>query len=410
MQRFHYTIKQKIQILEEVKDPDMEGSHPVSKKQLQNWSVKKEKFQSLSPLKQQKTLILHPGPCLKYDELYSFLYTKVKEMRSERQAINHNFLIAIALEEMPELANPSAQGQRSLINRFMKFSDLSIRTITSFSSFNSQQMDPEEAQRIQTFKTEYFRIIDEFGILENDIFNMDQSGLYYDTPPKRTIEIIGSQQVCIAPSGGEKKRITIISLINCSGMKYRQQVIFKGVPGARVEKEVKVFNDETNCFFTQENAWTDKTQLENWLNFVWYPIAEEIKRPKLLILDSLFLHKDLKVNFEKFNTIVLFIPAGLTWTLQPLDSLYHRTYKSYARDCFIVNQTKEMSSEEERRKQVIENVKEIHGKITEEIVRMSWKQVGLNYPIEQGMIIEEEEARQNEDPSMLIEDDDNLFS
>jgi len=34
---------------------------------------------------------------------------------------------------------------------------------------------------------------------------MDQSALYYDNPPTMTIELNGSQQVSVAPTGEKKK-------------------------------------------------------------------------------------------------------------------------------------------------------------------------------------------------------------
>jgi len=87
--RFHYTIKQKLQILEEEeKELDIQNSHPIKKHQAENWKTKKDEFQNLSPMKQSTKYTLHPGPNLKYADLYLFLYTKVKELRGERQAIN----------------------------------------------------------------------------------------------------------------------------------------------------------------------------------------------------------------------------------------------------------------------------------------------------------------------------------
>ena len=132
-------------------------------------------------MKQPTKYTLHPGPNLKYADLYLFLYTKVKEMRGERQAINHNLLIAIALEEQPELRDLALQGQRAVIDRFMKFCNLNLRSITSTNAIYDQQMDPEEAQTIENFKTEYIRTT----ILEEDIFNMDQSGLNFEIPQKK---------------------------------------------------------------------------------------------------------------------------------------------------------------------------------------------------------------------------------
>jgi len=409
--RFHYTIKQKLEILDAMEEEKSSNLHPVKKSQLDSWRAKQEEYSGLTQKKQQKTCTLHQGPSMKYAELYSFLYSQVKDLRDERRAINHNLLIGIAIEEVPEIANLTPSGQRSLIDRFMKFFNLSIRTITSTSGMNNHQISTEDAEIIVSFKANYLRVIQENSILEEDVFNMDQSGLNYETPPKTTIEIIGSQQVPIASAGGEKKRITIISLINCSGHKFRQLGIFKGTSGARVEREVKLYNDHNNCFFAQENAWTDKAQIDNWLNSVWYPIAISRNRPKLLLIDALPLHKDFEKKFELYNTQVMYIHKGLTWTLQPLDSLYHKTYKKYARDYFIAHQKSTITSEEDRRKQVIETAKEIHLKITEEVVKASWKQVGLEFPRNQNELIMEGSLRIPEDDSMLIEDEnDNLFA
>jgi len=44
---------------------------------------------------------------------------------------------------------------------------------------------------------------------------MDQAGLNYELSPRKTIEIIGPKQVPINTSGGKKKWVTIMSLINC---------------------------------------------------------------------------------------------------------------------------------------------------------------------------------------------------
>jgi len=74
----------------------------------------------------------------------------------------------------------------------MKFFNLSIRIIIFTSGIYNHQISAEDAEIIASFKANYLRVIQENCIPEEDIFNMGQSDLNYESPPKTTIEIIGS--------------------------------------------------------------------------------------------------------------------------------------------------------------------------------------------------------------------------
>jgi len=417
--RFHYTISQKLQILqryEEGKVEDNQIQHHATRAQIKEWTEKKEKFESLSSNKQQRAFILHPGPKLKYAELYTFLYSCVKEMRSENQAINHEMLIKLAIQEQPNTRDLSETGKRSLIDRFMKLYNLSLRAITSTNASQNGLTAQEQEVISRTFKEDYLRTIQEFGITSESVFNMDQSAFNYEIIPKRTIEEKGSQRVVVLTKGGEKKRATLISLINAAGQKFRQFVILKGTHRSRIQASMEAENDVTTYFSCQPNAWTDQDQIESWLETIWWPIAQSINGPKILIIDSYPLHEDLKNQFEKYNTIVKFVPKGLTWALQPLDGVYHKTYKKFARSFFLNTQLREIENETDWRKLLAECVKEIFLKIDQEVVLGSWKLIGLEYPLsndrpflnDSRMIIEEMGLEEN--PNRMEEEDDNLFS
>jgi len=229
--RFHYTARQKLQILEEVKECELkqiQNDYGITKEQIMQWTDHREELLRVPEPKPSSMYSLHPGPQLKCVELYIFLYKKVKRMRVKKQAVSHFFLIQLAIEQQPSIQDLTPSGQRSLIDRFMKFSKLSIRTITSRSSGSHEQIPQEEAAQIENFRNEFQEIIRNQGIQSEDILNMDQTGLNYQTVPKKTIEIIGSQHVPVSTFNGEKKRVTIFSLISYSGRLFRQFVIFKG--------------------------------------------------------------------------------------------------------------------------------------------------------------------------------------
>ena len=58
----------------------------------------------------------------------------------------------------------------------------------------------------------------------------------------------------------------------------------------------------------------------------------------------------------------------------------HKEYKKYAREFFNNHQSLIISQEDERRSLVIQCVKEIHEKLSKEVICSSWKKANLEYP------------------------------
>ena len=147
-------------------------------------------MQSLPEEKQTNTLILHPGPSLKYAELYTFLYSYVKDMRKEKTVVNHNVLISIACNEDLKVVTLTKSGQRSLIDRFMKMHRLSLRTITATTRGTQEQISDEEMRSTKSFRPEFREIVLTHQIPPECIFNMDQFVLYYEVLSKKIMDKI----------------------------------------------------------------------------------------------------------------------------------------------------------------------------------------------------------------------------
>ena len=64
--------------------------HPGPSQRFEN------RMRALSEDQQRTNYTLHPGPSQKYVELFQYLYQIVKVLRSDRQAIPVNYLMAIA--------------------------------------------------------------------------------------------------------------------------------------------------------------------------------------------------------------------------------------------------------------------------------------------------------------------------
>jgi len=253
---------------------------------------------------------------------------------------------------------------------------------------------------IARFRQEFVQIFTDHHISKNNIYNMDQSALYYEVPPRKTTDILGSKQVTLKTKGLTKKRVTIMSLISCSGEVEKQFVIFKGSNEGRVEASLKDYDDSFTCFSCQENAWCDEEKLKKWLSEVWWPVAQRTQDTKLLIVDSYGPHLALEAELRKFNTRVLFVPKGLTWSLQPLDTLFHKSSKQLSQDYFVRNQRSTLKTEEEKRMFMMGCVKEIVARIEKKTVQGSWNSVGLIYPFD-----DEGEVLRGGPDSMLVEPD-----
>ena len=247
MDRFYYTVKQKLFILDLVRTGQLlrlfEQFPKVTQKQISDWQTKEDQMRSMTSEKQAIKYTVHTGPSLKYQELYQFLYQRVKEFRIEREAITVERLISIALEAEESIAELSDKGKKSFIRRFMDYFKLSIREITGTRGFREEQATEEEKEEIGTFKRDLMRIIVNQRIPKENIFNMDQTGIQYDNPPSRTIDFMGSKEVSVLSKLGQMKKLTLFSLINAKGELFPQMAIFKGTRDARVHEEVLEYED-----------------------------------------------------------------------------------------------------------------------------------------------------------------------
>lgn len=416
MIRFHYTIYQKLQILDLVRSGQLsklvEQFPSVTQKQVHDWGEKEDQMRRLPLEKQMTTYIVHQGPEMKYQELFQFLYQIVKDMRQERLAVSVTNLITLAEAEDSRFSALSSSGKRSVINRFMEYFNLSIREITGYSGARPEQLEEEEKASIESFKNEYKRLIETHKIRPENVFNMDQTGIWYENPLSRTIDFIGAREVCAKVSGDEKKRLTLFTLINTTGEIFPQLAVFKGVRDGRVKKEVEGYDEWELRSTAQENAWTDGYVILEWIFKIWKPLLTHRQGNKLLLLDSYPLHTDLESKFISNGIYVLYIPTGLTWALQPLDGGFFKVFKDELKKIWSRNQRNSPLKEQDKRKAIIEHLKEVTYLMMGKDNSVYWKKQGLDY---ESNLIEfyemEVENDQRENNSMLVEDsDENLFA
>jgi len=99
--------------------------------------------------------------------------------------------------------------------------------------------------------------------------------------------------------------------------------------GKKVLKDVE--RSDMDVYSSSDNAWTSALALK-WITDVLKPQTEKFNR-SLRIWDLFSAHKDeaVRSRLVEINVDVLYVPARLTYCLQPLDVYVNRSLKDTIR-------------------------------------------------------------------------------
>lgn len=167
------------------------------------------------------------------------------------------------------------------------------------------------------------------GYDPNDIFNLDESGLFMEMGPNRTL--------ATCPQSGKKvskKRITIVLCTNANGTyKFPLFVIGK----SKRPRCFKGFNvNNYVCYYSNKKGWMNSIIFFEIVNFINEKMIAE-NRKILLILDNAPSHK---IVSNLSNVKITFLPPNTTAHLQPLDMGIIRSLKAKYKRQIVMQQLK----------------------------------------------------------------------
>ncbi|XP_057657380.1 tigger transposable element-derived protein 4-like [Diorhabda carinulata] len=147
------------------------------------------------------------------------------------------------------------------------------------------------------------------GYSDSDVFNADETGLFYKLTPDRTLHFKGEK--C---SNGKisKERITVLVAANMSGSEKRKLFVIGKSKNPRCFKNVKNLPVD---YYNNQKAWMT-TDLFNKFLLDWDKELKKKRRKILLLIDNCPSH----INLRDFEFIkVVFLPPNITSVLQPMD-------------------------------------------------------------------------------------------
>ncbi|XP_023721482.1 tigger transposable element-derived protein 4-like [Cryptotermes secundus] len=164
------------------------------------------------------------------------------------------------------------------------------------------------------------------GYADKDIFNADETGIFFRLTPDRTLKFKGEKSV-----GGKlsKERITALVCANATGSEKRKLLVIGKSKNPRCFKNVENLPVR---YSANKKSWMTSSLFEAELRS-WDRELQTRKRKIILLVDNCPAHPVLQ-NLEKIKLV--FIPANTTSVLQPMDQGVIRNLKCHYRKLILL--------------------------------------------------------------------------
>ncbi|GMF42258.1 unnamed protein product [Phytophthora fragariaefolia] len=130
----------------------------------------------------------------------------------------------------------------------------------------------------------------ESSFTESTIFNVDETAIYYDTPPKHILAERGRKgSAKVKYTEKHSARLTAVLTVRVDGKKLPILFIVKGMPGGSIDKEElpKYPQGQGHVYWVQENGWMDSRV---WSIYAKELLKFEIDAPSVLLADNFDYH------------------------------------------------------------------------------------------------------------------------
>ncbi|RHY89777.1 hypothetical protein DYB35_004095 [Aphanomyces astaci] len=151
-----------------------------------------------------------------------------------------------------------------------------------------------------------------------DIINVDETSVYYDMPPKKTLSKIGGSSK-VDREEKHSDRLTAVLSIQSNGEKLPILFIVKGTPGGSIDRDEVPTYPAGHVYVVQKKAWMDTRVWEIYLTEL---LKFEILGPSVILADNLDCHVS-SASYECVSTELFSVleplPKNSTSVCQPLD-------------------------------------------------------------------------------------------
>lgn len=209
------------------------------------------------------------------------------------------------------------------------------------------------------------------GYNEEDIFNADETGLFYKLSPDKTFKFKGEK--CI---GGKqsKVRLTVLLCSNSTGTEKRKLLVIGKSRKPRCFSNVKKLPVD---YEANSKAWMTSMIFEQEIR-KWDLELRKNNRKILLLVDNCPAHPSLQ-NLKNINLV--FLPPNTTAKLQPMDQGVIRSFKVHYRRLMILKIIENMEEKKIHLQMTVLDairfMKRAWSNVSQTTIRNSFKKSGL---------------------------------
>jgi hypothetical protein len=242
------------------------------------------------------------------------------------------------------------------------------------------------------------------GYTDDQIYNADETGLFFKMLPNRTFKFKGER--C---SGGKmsKERLTILVTASMTGKKMKLIVIGKS-RNPRCFKNIKHIDCLPVTYESNSKAWMT-AELWSKILLNWDLELGRKKEKILLLVDNCPAHSKVVLR----NIKLVFLPSNCTSVLQPMDQGVIKCMKTYFRKSLVLKMINNMENKIDTNINVLDAILLIFKaweKVTESTIQNCFHHAGFKNAIQQQLVQEEQEEICFPDIDDYVNFDNNLLT
>jgi hypothetical protein len=208
------------------------------------------------------------------------------------------------------------------------------------------------------------------GYADKDVFNADETGIFFRLTPDRTLKFKGEK--CV---GGKlsKERITALVCANAAGTEKKKLLVIGKSKNPRCFKNVKNLPVR---YSANKKSWMTSSLFEAELRS-WDRELQTRKRKIILLVDNCPSHPVLQ-NLE--NIKLVFIPPNTTSILQPMDQGVIRSLKCHYRKLMLLRIVESIEKKQDYTVTLLDAIRFIEKawrRVTTKTIQNSFRHAGI---------------------------------
>ena len=313
-------ISEKVEIIQAIESglKNVEVCSKFNKKSSTVSTIWKNRQQILDDFKSMNINVKKKRTC-DDPELDKALYEWFKAKRIEKIPINGPILQIQANILAKKLGRTNFECSTGWIDRFKKRYNIVFGKVSGEAgSVNLIEVDDWINKIWKKIKNDYS---------DADIFNFDETGLFYQLMPDKTLKF--KNETC---SGGKlsKQRITFLVGANLNGTEKVKLLVIGKSKKPRAFKNIKNLPVD---YTSNKKAWMT-SEIFTSILIKWDLELQKQKRKIVLLVDNCSAHCEIK-NLK--NIKLVFFPPNVTSVLQPMDQGIIRSLKCHYRKLLILH-------------------------------------------------------------------------